>query len=115
MKPSRLLWIALLLIFLAGCSSDGISENFSNYTKTKKWNFQANAGQTLHITYQAKLTKGSLELLVLSPDQKTLWKVKGGTNGTQNKAIPIPTSGQYTIQVRAEAAYGSYDMQYALK
>jgi hypothetical protein len=115
MKPIRCFMIAILFILLAGCSSNHIVSTFDYLSGYKYWTVQAAAGQTLHVAYKAVLTKGSLVLQVTSPQRKLLWTVKGDSNGTQTKDILITVKGGYTISVRADAAYGSYDIQYAIK
>jgi len=115
MKPVRFLLIAIVFSLLAGCSSNHITDNFEYLGGAKNWKVQAAPGQTLHIEYKAVLTQGSLELQVISPSNKVLWSVKGDSHGAQTKDLPITVSGTYTLQIRATAAYGSYDLQYAVK
>ena len=114
MKPFRFLGIAILIIFLAGCSSNHITDSFLGLGGQKYWTVQAAPGQTLHVVYKAVVTKGSLKLQVISPSRKVLWAVKGDTKGMQTKDIPITVKGGFDLMVTASAADGSYDLQYSI-
>jgi len=116
MKLMRIWWIGVFLILLGGCSANNnFSQSFQGLQGNKNWYVQASAGQTLNVEFKSEVTKGSLVLLVISPEHKTLWKAKAETNGTQTKDISLPVNGQYTLQVQADAASGSYQLQYSLK
>lgn len=116
MKSMRILWIVVFLTLIGGCSANNnISQSFTGLQGNKIWSVQASAGQTLQVDFKSEVTNGSLILLVISPEHKTLWRVKAETNGNQTKDISLPVNGQYTLEVQANAASGSYQLQYSLK
>ena len=117
MKLTRILPMVLLLLMVARCtpSTNHFSESFSYYQAHKAWGINATTGQTLHVEFNTTVSKGSLVLQVLSPSGMVLWTAQGEPSGTQTKDISITKAGKYTLNFRATAAYGSYDLKFALK
>lgn len=130
MKTIYILILVLCLILLSGCGPQEVTpevETDGNATTYHYWNnydylngsktfqVEASAGETLHVVLDSVVNQGSVEVKVISPKNKTLWKTKLVASGTQEADVPVEVEGEYSVIVRAKATSGRYDVKVAVR
>jgi hypothetical protein len=92
-------------------SSPGhIAASYFEFTGTEVRTIQAQAGDILHLEYDAEVDRGMLEIEVEDPFGETIWCASLCENCGETKELPADEAGCYTLLIRGEATAGGFDL-----
>jgi hypothetical protein len=129
-KRSVCLLLTALLLggFLAACGRSSIvigmremhlpgdwQANYSTFTGVKSDSFQADAGQTLILDYDAQVDKGALSIQVENPADKLVWEAQLQEAQSDSVQILLDQTGRYVLRIAGENASGSWDLQWNIE
>ena len=100
-----------------GSSDPGhIHYSYQNFAGLVRQHTALEQGQTLELTYEAEVTKGSLAMEVMDPAGAQVWRVnlpKGEqTDGSLVAQVAVPETGSYQVVVTGLDAGGSFDLSW---
>ncbi len=103
-----------------GSSDPGhIHYSYRNFAGLVREETALEQGQTLELTYEAEVTKGSLAMEVVSPAGAEVWRVnlpKGRqTDGSVSAEVAVPETGSYQVVVTGLDAGGSFDLSWKVR
>ncbi|CDZ24857.1 hypothetical protein CCDG5_1758 [[Clostridium] cellulosi] len=116
-----LIFIFLIPFLADGTTQRGFIENntknkcqasfmYFDGVKTKSLRFPKD--KEIHITCSVNCESGNLQVLLISPDGKTLFE---NENGTKEYSFIPESSSKYTVKFVASQAKGNYDFTWAEK
>ena len=76
---------------------------------------RADAGEMLVLQYAAEVNKGSLGIMVETPDDEMLWHVSLDEDTEDMADFPVEQDGRYSIVVRADGTAGSFDLTWRVE
>lgn len=126
-KKLRVMMLCLVVILtnlvIAGCRSSSIrigwlehdasnrkQASYRKFTGKERINFQASAGETLHLSWDASVEKGSLTFRLLDPQKDSLWVESYLEDSQGSVTLPLPQKGLYTLWIQGEETRGSFDL-----
>lgn len=127
MIKSRLLSLAMLamVVLLVGCGSSSLrfgwhetssrahkAARYETFSGTEDATIRAEAGQTITLSYDVEVSKGSLGLALYAPDGTTLWEETFPADASDTVALRAPEDGRYTVRVVGVNTGGSFDISW---
>lgn len=122
-KAVRVSIVAAILVVAAGCGSSQIrvgwagtsvpghiAYSYTTFTGTEEGTQSLSSGQTLVVSYEAQVEKGTLTIHVAGPDGEMVEEAVLEESGSGTLEVTAPEEGTYGIVVRGEDAGGSFDV-----
>ena len=122
---SFLLVLLAISAILAGCASSSVkigwyestsatnvSARYATFTGVERATVHAGAGQTITLTYDVKVNKGTLTLALDAPDGTPLWEETFQEDAADTVTLTAPDEGRYTVRVAGDATGGSFDVSW---
>lgn len=120
---------SLLFLCLAACSASStvrinmIGSNWNNkidFTYQTFTGYEVNrldvtAGETISLTYDMVIDKGSLHLQVIAPNDKTVWEKMLLDSESDTVEFRAEHSGEYVLRIDADNAGGSMEAEWRVK
>jgi hypothetical protein len=120
--------VVLLLGMVAGCGQTTIeigltettepgrwSVSYETFSGTKSVTAQASSGQTMTLTYDASLNKGTLDISVETPLRETVWEATLHESAKATVEFVLYASGTYSIIAHGSEASGSFDVSWQIQ
>jgi hypothetical protein len=122
-------WIWTIIIlgflsFLTGCNyrrgwvevtySDRLRATYSLFNGQNGATVGLAAGESVSLTYDLEISKGSITLQVIDPDRKVIWEEDFCEDGTGSTSIPAALEGKYQFVVLGEKTRGSFDLHWEI-
>ena len=104
------------VFMLANGSSDPghIHYSYRNFAGLVRQETSLEQGQTLELTYEAEVTKGSVAMEVMDPVGAEVWRINlpegRQTDGRTVAEVAVPRTGSYQVIVTGLDAGGSFDL-----
>jgi hypothetical protein len=128
-RKATLLLLALLLAgLLPGCGNTTIEiglvvtaepghwyASYETFSGTKTTSFEASNGQTITLTYDAALDKGTLEIRAEDPLRATIYDVYLHESTKATVQFLLYNPGTYYIVVKGSEASGSVDLNWQIQ
>ena len=86
--------------------------SYSTFTGSKSDVFQADAGQTLDLEYNAQVDKGMLSIQVVNPGDEVVWEASLKEDQAETTQVSLDHSGRYAIRITGEETGGSWDLKW---
>ncbi len=132
MKTKNLLrWVLpllLLTVLLTACGHSSVAlamrethildrwkASYSSFTGVKTHTLQADAGQSLALTYDVQVDEGTLSLQVKNADGELVWEEVMQVARADTVNVPTEQTGRYTILIQGEQTSGSWDVNWRLQ
>ena len=122
-----LLAVMFLLLFGSACTQSSIRVGYSSTNIGKKMQAHyktfdgieskaqnLDAGQSMTLRYEAEVTKGTLEILVLDPQSEEVWSVSLESDDSGSFELVSGEGGNYVIRINAYDTGGSYKITWEL-
>ena len=120
---------SLLFLCLAACSASStvrINMVGMNYGNTVDFTYQTftgyevnrldvTAGETISLTYDMEINKGSLHLQVIAPNDTTVWEKMLLDSESDTVEFRVEQSGEYVLRIDADNAGGSMEAEWRVK
>ena len=120
---------SLLFLCLAACSASStvrINMIGMNYGNTVDFTYQTftgyevnrldvTAGETISLTYDMEINKGSLHLQVIAPNDTTVWEKMLLDSESDTVEFRVEHSGEYVLRIDADNAGGSMEAEWRVK
>jgi hypothetical protein len=115
--------LALTSILLAGCDRVQIGwvetslpgqfqASYGTFTGTERRRVRMQEGETLTLTYEATVEKGTLAFEVQDPGQETVRSLTLEQDDTGTVDLTAEQSGTYRILVQGQDAGGSFELNW---
>jgi plastocyanin len=122
---SFLLVLLTISAMLAGCTGMSVrlgwhgsssaaskSARYETFTGVERATIRAEAGQTITLTYDGEVNKGTLALALDAPDGTTLWEETFEEDAADTVTLTAPDGGRYTLRVTGDDTGGSFDISW---
>jgi hypothetical protein len=76
---------------------------------------QASAGQTLVVEYDARISKGALDIQVTQPGNQVIWEVSLAAGAGDTARIPVQRDGSHAIVVRGDGTRGGFNLSWGVE
>jgi hypothetical protein len=120
---SLILFTVLASFLMTSCASRSIrigwlehdasnrkQASYRKFTGKERATIRASAGETLHLSWDVTVEKGSLTFRLLDPQKDSLW-VESYLEDTQGSVtLPLPQKGIYTLWIQGGETRGSFDL-----
>jgi hypothetical protein len=120
--------LGIILINLAGCAqtqirvgwigsqtSNRITYEYSKFNGSETADILAEIGQDLIISYDVKITSGSINLRVVNPEGIAVWEKSLWNNEQRVDTLPLDLTGHYTIVIEGIDTSGNFDLHWEKK
>lgn len=95
--------------------SGHFSASYVTFTgRESRW-VQANAGETLALTYDVEVTKGTLAIKVEAPDDRVLWDGSFSEDVQGSVELALEQDGRHSIVVDGDSTGGSFRLSWELE
>jgi hypothetical protein len=91
------------------------SASYLTFTGAESRRVRADAGQTLILTYDIDVAKGTLTLQVEAPDSSVVWADSFPRGLRGSAELPLEQDGSYAIVVHGDNAGGSFLISWDLE
>ena len=116
-------FLGMLMILMSGCTNtknkvDWEGENnpgkitysYSRFTGIEMGTIQGKSGETLSLTYDAKVKRGKLMLRVMGPDESVLWDLVLKKDAGETVELTLGEDGEYPLIIRGENTSGEFEV-----
>ena len=122
-----LLTAVVIMLLSSACTHTSIRVGYSSTNVGKKMQAHyktfdgieskmqnLDAGQTMTLSYEAEVDKGTLEILVLDPQSDEVWSVTLESDDSGRFEMTSGEGGNYVIRINAYDTGGSYKVTWEL-
>lgn len=129
LTPIIRLTVLFLLLGMAACSGSsslkvgwveqsGFSQTTASYTTfsgTERRMLDADAGETISITYDVTVDEGALTLQIVDEEETAVWEQTFANDDAGLVDVPVENDGRYEIAIIGEETGGSFDLNWQVQ
>jgi hypothetical protein len=123
-------WMAVVLLALAvglfaGCGRSGLRIGWTEmsgldrkrctyryFSGREIQGFRADAGETVELDYEARVTKGTLAIRIEDPNDVEVWQARLDADDEGSVEFTAETSGRYTVVVLGDETRGGFEVEW---
>lgn len=129
MRTRKALVIGVVLMTLVGAlvgcgrsgirigwlEADGLRHKTARYRLfegLERASVRAQSGETIELDYEVEVERGTLTLILLSPDGEQLWKETFEQDAADTVHLSAPQSGRYELRIEGNSTRGAFDVSW---
>jgi len=129
MRTRRALVVGVVVLILGGvlvgCGRSGLrigwleagglrhkTARYRLFDGLERASFRAQSGETIEVDYEVDVERGTLTLILVSPEGERLWEEAFEQDAADTVHLSAPQSGRYRLHIEGDSTRGAFDVSW---